>query len=123
MSGFFLIMKRRLQLWKKTCQSRVADENVITSAGRSEEVEDNNVRGGGGGGFSFWLLMKAPLSCLAPLINHSQSSSNNGEEEENISGGEENGRDPQQIWFANDPAMAERNYLAVQNSMRYVIYM
>lgn len=115
MSNYFVIMKRRCR------RNRVADENSV-----------NRINGSGNMGYSranlggLWFLMKAPLSAiLACFINNdSQASSMSGEEEEagrlELYG---DNRRPQQLWFANDLDIAERNYLAVQSSMRYAIQM
>jgi hypothetical protein len=107
MPGCFVIMRRRCR------RRRVADENMVNS---------NNGNGSRGysGGFSYlWSLFKAFL-----ITNDTQPSTNTGEEDDG--GGirrEIYGDNTRNIWFANDPAIAEKNYLAVQSSMRYAIYM
>jgi hypothetical protein len=100
---------------KRRCRrkSRVADENMVNRS-------NGNDNRGYSGGFSYlWSFIKPFL-----INSDSQPSSNNGEE---VDGGgirrEIYGTNTRDIWFANDPATAERNYLAVQSSMRYVIYM
>jgi hypothetical protein len=99
---------------KRRCRrSRVADENMVNRS-------NGNDNRGYSSGFSYlWSFIKAFL-----VNNDSQPSSNNGEEDD---GGrirrEMYGDNIRNIWFSHDPAIAERNYLAVQSSMIYFIYM
>lgn len=120
MSGCFLIMKRRSR------RSRVADENM------GNRREGNGNRGYSVANFGcLWFMMKAPLLAISACFinNDSQASSMTEEEEE---GGDwdsaeiygDNRRNARlRLWFANDPDLTERNYLAVQSSMRYAIHM
>eukprot|EP01018_Ginkgo_biloba_P029812 Gb_16037 [translate_table: standard] len=133
MSGLLMIIKRRLQIctgeWKKKCNSRVADESSLTEAvnlenGVEEDIMNNNRpgfrRNRSRGRTNIWLLMKAPLSALARLRGDLDWSSMDAIEERIA---EENTRNARLgMWFAGDLSMAERNYLAVQNSTRYTIF-
>jgi len=77
----------------------------------------NDNRGYSGANFSFlWSFIRALF-----IHKDSQPSSNSGEEDSG--GGEIYGENIRNIWFANDPVIEERNYLAVQSGMRYAIYM
>jgi len=119
MPGCFVIMKRRCR------KSRVVDENMVNMRNGDGNMGYSGANFGG-----LWFLLKAPLSAiLACFINSdSQASSMSGEEDEGegerveIYG--DNRRNARlRLWFANDPDIAERNYLAVQSSMRYAIHM
>lgn len=118
MPNCFVIMKRKCR------KNQIVDENSVNRINGNGNMGNMGYSGANLGGL--WFFMKAPLSAiLACFINNdSQASSMRGEEEE--AGRVElygDNRRQQQLWFANDLDIAERNYLAVQSSMRYAIQM
>eukprot|EP01018_Ginkgo_biloba_P036906 Gb_03099 [translate_table: standard] len=131
MSGLLMKIKRRVKIctgeWKKTCDSRVGDESSLTEADNHEngvEEDMNNNRGFRRnitrGRTNIWFLMKAPLSALVSLVGDLNWSSIDAIEEQMA---ERNTRNTRlRLRFAGDLSIADSNYLAVQNSMRYAIF-